>query len=137
MARLERIHAAYPWHWTNLRGRSRSALWSFLDRDEGNGIGVVKAALSFFLLSTLALIHLRICMNRPVCFKRLFLLSAFFLAPLINRICNLSVQVLILQHIGRSDSKCFQGVYNCTQGKEIEDIVKINLSFCITVSSSN
>lgn len=60
-----------------------------------------------------------------------------FPGPLIMHICSCSVRVLILKHIGRGDSKCFQGVYNWIQGKKIEDGVKINLSFCIAVSLSN
>lgn len=131
----------YPLHLTYLRGVSGSAPRSLLHRDGGSGTGMARAtslSLSFWL-AALPVIQLRICVNCPVCFKKIVIVSpvSFSPAPLIVHACSHSVLVLMLKHIGRSGSKCFQGVYNCTQGKEIADKVKINLSFCIAVSLSN
>lgn len=68
---------SYTWH--------TSEVWAgvLLHRDEGSGIGVATAALlsSSFLLATLALIHLRICVNYPVHFKRLSLLFLLLQLP--------------------------------------------------------
>lgn len=93
------------------------------------------AILIFFSIHTGTNIPLDLC-GMLNTFKIGFPFSSFP-GPLIMHICSCSVHVLILKHIGRGDSKRFQGVYSCIQGKKIEDGVKINLSFCIAVSLSN
>lgn len=121
-----------------LRWPSLSALMQGRERANENIVWLWSdsvAILIFFSIHTGTNIPLDLC-GMLNTFKIGFPFSSFP-GPLIMHICSCSVHVLILKHIGRGDSKRFQGVYSCIQGKKIEDGVKINLSFCIAVSLSN
>lgn len=101
--------------------------WSLHHRGEESGIEVTRAVLAF-LLATPARPHLGDCVNCPVSFRRWSHQSLLLQLPH-PQSQPLCASANAKNHRGRSGSKCSQGVYSCTQGKEIGGIAKINLSF--------